>query len=49
MASDAKERQSPEIFFMFIIDQRAGKQGIAKLLSQLSGKERYLVSKSANI
>ena len=37
------------MFFMFIIDQRVGKRGIAKLFPWLSGKERYLISKWANI
>ena len=37
------------MFFMFIVDQRVGKHGIAKLLSQLSGKERYLIYESASI
>ena len=33
MASDSQKRKSPEMLFMFIVDQRVGKQGIAKLLS----------------
>ena len=31
--SDVQESQSPKMFLMFIVDQRGGKQEMAKLLS----------------